>query len=310
MLKLRLLSLLLTAFLASVPVVAGFSGAVKNAAVASLCSNSKTLLTKSPLHLFGDTDRLAHRIDGACAFIENIRGADGKAAYENQDRLAFANLKNALVGLFDGHGKKGGIVATLVQRELIRRVLLSKNPSQSLKEAFADIQNMLSKNPDAQHAGTTAVIGVLDEHDMFTVANVGDSRLIVVRNKELLFATCDHKPTDPIEIERVTRNGGFVYNGRVWSKNGSGFALARSMGDISSQGTALIAEPDISSVQLIKGDTVVLASDGVWDVLSNQQVIELIDEQGSLQDIANRIVKNARDEGSRDDISALVFRMR
>lgn len=310
MFKIRLLSVFVITFFSSLPLIAGFPDITKRAAIAACKPPAYAGLLAQPwLHLFGNTDDLKNRIIGACASQENIRGFDGKAAYPNQDRVAIGNLKgNAFFGLFDGHGKKGDLIATLLQNELVRRVLLSKKPGQSLQAALADMQNMLKKNQDAQHAGATAVAGVLDDNNLLTVANVGDSRLLVVRNGKELFSTRDHKPSDPVEAARVVKNGGYVAGGRVWdAARGVGFALARSMGDISSQGTALIAEPDITSVQLTKGDTVVLASDGVWDVLSNEQVIALVAQGGTYQEIADRIVEEARAKDSRDDITAVVF---
>ncbi len=310
MLKIRLLSVFVITFFSSLPLIAGFSDITKRAAIAACKPPAYAGLLAQPwLNLFGDMDGLRNRIDGACASQENIRGVDGKAAYSNQDCLAFGFLKgNIFCGIFDGHGAKGNLVAAFLKNEVVRRVLLSKKPGQSLKEALADMQNMLKKNKDAQHAGATAVISVLDDTNLLTVANVGDSRLLVVRNGKELFSTRDHKPSDPAEAARVVKNGGYVADGRVWDpKTGIGFALARSMGDISSQGTALIAEPDITSVQLTKGDTIVLASDGVWDVLSNEQVIALVAQGGMHQEIADRIVEKARAQGSADDITTVVF---
>eukprot|EP00210_Caulerpa_lentillifera_P003285 g3136.t1 len=87
----------------------------------------------------------------------------------------------------------------------------------------------------------------------------------------------DHKPTDTDEFSRIATAGGFVYEGRV---NGC-LNLSRAIGDLGykkctklrPEAQMITANPEVKSIQLRSGDDfIILACDGIWDVLSRQQV--------------------------------------
>ena len=63
----------------------------------------------------------------------------------------------------------------------------------------------------------------------FVVANAGDSRSVLCRSGKAIQLSEDHKPENPIELQRITKAGGKIINGRV---NG-GLNLSRSFGDFS-----------------------------------------------------------------------------
>jgi len=115
----------------------------------------------------------------------------------------------------------------------------------------------------------------------------------------------DHRGTDKMEIERVTQAGGFVIDGRV----GATLAITRAFGDHSLKGKGVIAKPFIKKHQLRSTDKyLVIASDGVWDSMEDQDAINYCKEECSTKDIAQAIVKGAIDKGSKDNTSCLVIR--
>ena len=75
-------------------------------------------------------------------------------------------------------------------------------------------------------AGCTANV-LLITPDKYYVANAGDSRAVLSRSNSAVPLSEDHKPDDPIEIDRINKAGGYIVNGRV---NG-GLNLTRSIGD-------------------------------------------------------------------------------
>ena len=108
-----------------------------------------------------------------------------------------------------------------------------------------------------------------------------------------------------MEIERVTQAGGFVIDGRV----GATLAITRAFGDHSLKGKGVIAKPFIKKHQLRSTDKyLVIASDGVWDSMEDQDAINYCKEECSTKDIAQAIVKGAIDKGSKDNTSCLVIR--
>jgi serine/threonine protein phosphatase PrpC len=83
------------------------------------------------------------------------------------------------------------------------------------------------KYEEESHAGCTANV-VLITPDFIYCANAGDSRAIACQDKKPLELSRDHKPEDPIELDRITKAGGSVSYGRV---NG-GLNLSRALGDL------------------------------------------------------------------------------
>lgn len=126
-------------------------------------------------------------------------------------------------------------------------------------------------------------------------ANVGDSRAILISCNRHGEWSCqplsrDQKPDEPAEMHRILKHGGRVeafkdYNGdplgpaRVWLKheNIPGLAMSRSIGDKIATQVGVTSEPEILEFQLTEEDKIiVLASDGVWEFLSNEAVMNLI----------------------------------
>ncbi|CAD7703798.1 unnamed protein product [Ostreobium quekettii] len=132
-------------------------------------------------------------------------------------------------------------------------------------------------------AGCTAVMALVDNKRLI-VANAGDSRCVASRKGVAIPMSQDHKPTDPIEDERIRKAGGFVADGRV---NGS-LNLSRALGDMEykkakhlpPEEQMVSAFPDVRVLDLKRGDDFcVLACDGIWDVLTEQQAVDFVQER-------------------------------
>jgi protein phosphatase PTC1 len=132
--------------------------------------------------------------------------------------------------------------------------------------------------------------------------NVGDARAVLFRDRAALRLSHDHKASDPLEQKRIKDAGGFVTNDRV---NGI-LAVARSLGDHEMK-EFVIGEPHTSRTELDAKDTVlVLACDGVWDILDDQAVCEMADQYSDPLDAAKAITDRSIEEGSSDNISTMV----
>lgn len=134
-------------------------------------------------------------------------------------------------------------------------------------------------------SGTTAVVALVVGNKVI-VANAGDSRCVVCRQDGKVFdMSDDHKPEDQIELERIEKAGGHVNEqGRV---NG-GLNLSRAIGDhtykknsdLNLEDQMITALPDIRTIDLQTGDEfMVLACDGIWNVLSSQEVVDFVLER-------------------------------
>lgn len=110
-------------------------------------------------------------------------------------------------------------------------------------------------------------------------------RCVLCRDGEAVPMSRDHKPTDPDEYTRIHCAGGYVFEGRV---NGC-LNLSRAIGDLEykepkglpPEKQMITANPEIKTIELRSGDQfVILACDGIWDVLTHQQVESYFQSQG------------------------------
>ena len=131
--------------------------------------------------------------------------------------------------------------------------------------------------------GCTAV-SVLIHGNKVTVANTGDSRCVMSRRGEAIPLTLDHKPIIYEEAQRIIRAGGFVRDNRV---NGA-LNVSRTIGDLDFKRNSelphteqmVVATPDITDLELHEGDEfLILACDGIWDVLTNQEAVDFVRER-------------------------------
>ena len=133
-------------------------------------------------------------------------------------------------------------------------------------------------------AGCTAVVAVLHGNDLY-VANAGDSRAVLCRGGQAFALSEDHKPGQEGERSRIMAAGGFLSNiGGVTRVNGN-LNLSRAIGDLKYKTNSglpaneqiITAEPDVKHVVLTQNDPFfLLACDGVWDVMNNQQACEFV----------------------------------
>ena len=146
-------------------------------------------------------------------------------------------------------------------------------------------------------AGCTAVVGLIDGTDLY-VANAGDSRCVLAKKGKAIEMTVDHKPDLTSEKERIARAGGVVEEGRVMGN----LNLSRSIGDLEykrnpelpPEDQMITAFPEVKK-EKIDSDTdfMVLACDGVWDILTSQACVDFIYQRlqtSTLSDIAESLL--------------------
>ncbi|EKX39872.1 hypothetical protein GUITHDRAFT_143246 [Guillardia theta CCMP2712] len=211
-----------------------------------------------------------------------------------------------MYSVFDGHGPSGHIIAEFLSENFPRSMkeALTRSQGSQLPEwvKFAFSQPSVSFSftnqidYDASEAfgatalsqsGATATI-VLQDADSLLVASVGDSRAILAAlDGTSISLTTDHNPADPTERNRIEASGGMVSvfpgepsveesgKGRVFLQGQSypGLATSRAFGDYLAKQAGVTAEPDLKCVKIGKNKVLILATDGVWDVLDEQTAV-------------------------------------
>lgn len=129
-------------------------------------------------------------------------------------------------------------------------------------------------------AGTTAICVLLKNKKIYC-GNVGDSRAIASVRGSVQQLSYDHKPNNELETKRIVAAGGWVEFNRV---NGN-LALSRALGDFvfkknekkRAEEQIVTAMPDVEVCELTDDhEFIVIACDGIWDVLSNEEVLEFV----------------------------------
>merc|ERR550514_1084494 len=128
-------------------------------------------------------------------------------------------------------------------------------------------------------SGCTACCCLLDERSIYT-AHLGDARAVICRSglAVRLTSMSDHKATDHAEAQRVVDAGGSILNERV---NGM-LAISRAFGDHEMKKPKLPQDvvsnvPDITSTELTEQELfIIVACDGLWDVMSDQDAVNLV----------------------------------
>jgi serine/threonine protein phosphatase PrpC len=164
--------------------------------------------------------------------------------------------------------------------------------------------------------GTTAVVALIGGR-MIYVANCGDSRAVLCRDGQAIALTDDHKAAREDETARVEAAGGQIlfWNGvRVMGL----LAVSRAIGDHSLR-PYVIAEPEVTIVNRnLDDELLIMASDGLWDVMSNQEACNLAKkcllrarQRGSTRHSAAKVAatvltRAAVDRGSRDNVTVVI----
>jgi len=219
----------------------------------------------------------------------------GPRLRENEDYFA----------VFDGHG--GPHVAEFCAKTLHKKLryylTLGNDPRQSLLQSFSDTDDLLREE---KVCGSTALVVFISDNKIFS-ANAGDSRVVLgSREEKCQRLSIDHKPSLQSEQERISMSGGTVQlvNG-VWRVNGV-LAVSRAFGDFFLKPHVTV-EPFISETVITNDNLfVILACDGVWDVLTDEQVVNLVMSTENAERAAEVIRRTAFSRGSDDNISVIV----
>ena len=206
-----------------------------------------------------------------------------------------------LFGLFDGHGGREAaeFASSNLPRVISERLRQSDSLESAIISSFHEVQAEMK--PWCLFVGTTSVIAIANGTRL-TVANVGDSRCVLCRDGKAVRLTVDHKPDLPEESAYIRSKGGFVREGRI-----SGMlAVSRALGD-GFLGDAVNATPHIRSLDLTEDDSfMILACDGVWDVITDQQACDIVASEIDPLIAAKKLRDAAFERRSFDNISVIV----
>ena len=271
----------------------------------------------------------------------------GKYRDYNEDTITATKILNDtyFFAVYDGHGGNG---CSLFLKENLHKYIKSFS-KEGINDAVNIVENIflneiaLDKSGfENDHSGSCAIMALINKNKLL-VANIGDSRLVLFKKNSLFFITEDHKPNSPKEKTRIEKAGGSIYqtqtpipiyqNGKKidipWRVNPGRLSVSRTFGDIEAKNenfggkkNIVVAVPDITEIELDDDfNLLVIGCDGIFDVLSNEQILEcvkIVIKEKNVKDlneinvselcgdIADMIIKSSLALDSFDNVSCIV----
>ncbi len=265
-----------------------------------------------------DMNKLVEDVGAAAA--QHIR-----PTMEDEHLVVRLSAGIGLFGVFDGHG--GRQVATFCKSQL-HNMLRNQIPTKlkrdgvmadsdremeaALKRAFAECDEHVGRAVEGSlGCGATAGVVLVRKEGgrrLVHVANCGDVRATLCRGPTAVRLSVDHKADTVEERARVEAAGGQVIGRRVQGV----LAVARALGDHALK-RFVTGEPYVATVELQAEDThLVLACDGLWDVMSDQDVCDIIrdmPEETSCLNVAKHLISKAITLRTSDNITVVVIKL-
>ncbi|KAK8511907.1 hypothetical protein V6N12_074597 [Hibiscus sabdariffa] len=215
-----------------------------------------------------------------------------------------------MFGIFDGHG--GSHAAEYLKQHLFENLMKHPQFLSDTKLAIGetypqtDVDFLDSERDTYRDDGSTASTAVLVGNRLY-VANVGDSRTIISKAGEAIPLSEDHKPNRSDERKRIEKAGGIVMWAGTWRVGGV-LAMSRAFGDRMLK-QFVVAEPEIQDKEIDEEfELLVLASDGLWDVVPNEDAVSLARAEEEPETAARKLTETAFTRGSTDNITCIVVR--
>ena len=229
----------------------------------------------------------------------------GKRRQLNQDvvyssELPVGNLPNLFM-IADGMGghKAGDYASRYAVDTIFREAEQSaeRNPERILQSAInkanTGIFELSNENRDLEGMGTTVVVATI-YGNCLKVGNVGDSRLYIVNGKNIRQITTDHSL-----VEEMIKMGGLDRESARTHPNKN--IITRAVGVT----YAVLA--DFYEVELQKGDIILLCSDGLSNMLEDEEIRMIVNAQRDIMEKAEALVRVANLNGGRDNISLILI---
>ena len=226
----------------------------------------------------------------------------------------------AFFGIFDGH--QGWRCSSALQHtmhlKLVQHPRFPTSPGDAVAAVSTQIDRDLCRKlaADGDQCGSTALVAVFDgPRNSLMIANVGDSRCVLSRNGRAIDLSKEHRCDREDERNRILAAGGSIVQNRV----NRTLAVSRAFGDVQHKGGAvtadggdiIIAVPEVHDEAIsVRDEFMVMATDGLWDVMQSQQVVNFVrlrlQSHRDLNRVAEEVTKEALRQQSVDNVSVII----
>jgi PPM family protein phosphatase len=210
----------------------------------------------------------------------------------NQDRLAYSYSKDALLlVLADGMGghRNGEVAAQLAVKTLtdaFQRLAVPtlSSPAKFLIEHIQQVHDMIENVTQAEEyieSPRTTIVAAIIQRNYLYCAHVGDSRLYHFRNGHLLFRTEDHSVVQSLYKKGMISKEEIAthpYKNKIYNCVGGETPPQIDLAD---------------RHELMEGDTILLCTDGVWGLIDDQQIKEILHRSGDITAVTSDLMESA-----------------
>lgn len=244
----------------------------------------------------------------------------------NEDEYVAIPHLNELLGLpqdmdrfsyfaaYDGHsGKYTSLyVRSQLHYAICKHPEFPHNIEKAITDSFLEIDRLVNEvqERDQFSCGTTALAVCIRNREELIVGNVGDCRGYLYRDSNPVEIAVPHFPSRDDEKERIKANGGAIVWHGTWRVNGI-LAVSRSIGDYNLK-KYVIADPDVTRFSLNpdSDEFLILASDGLWDVISPEEAMNItreISANKGRSHVCRVLCDLALEKHSKDNVTVLVI---
>lgn len=222
----------------------------------------------------------------------------------NQDYIYYSLDKiGCLPNLFvvaDGMGghKAGDIASRFTVENLVTLIRESKEKDliSIINNAILDVNERLfdkaSESADYEGMGTTLVVATIRDK-LLKVANVGDSRLYII-NDDITQITRDHSLVEEmVSLGKLDRKAARTHEKKNY--------ITRAIGGEKN------VEAEMFSVDLKPGDKIIMCSDGLSNMVEDNDILNIVRHSDSLEEAVEGLIKTANDNGGKDNISVIII---
>ena len=168
------------------------------------------------------------------------------------------------------------------------------NLTSSIDFANNLVYNMSTLNPQHRGMGATCVIAYVRD-DKVWFANVGDSRAYLIADDTIEKITSDHSV-----VEELVKKGTITPQEARFHPDKN--IITRAVG------TDKYVASDIYQLDVEKNDTILLCSDGLYEMIDDEEILEIISSEDNLDNITQRLIDSANEKGGRDNITVVLLR--
>lgn len=221
-----------------------------------------------------------------------------------------------LFGIYDGHG--GTKVSEYLEEHIptfyCQKHLTPPFSKEYHYKIFEQIQKNLLESKIGYSMGSTCLLNIMYKYNNeihMNIVNLGDSRLtIVYKNGKSNQITTDHKPDEENEMERIEQMGGEVYKDTENVYRIGDLSLSRAFGD-GDNAPYISQKPDIYYKKITElTKYIVMGCDGLWDVVNNDELFNLIEKfkkENYSENLASNLATECLKRNCSDNISIIII---